>query len=96
VPYLTEYEIPIKDPSALLDYVVDWAPWLTGSGADTLASVTWTATGLTVDHSSFTTTDATIWISGGVVGALYAVTCHVVTAAGRIDERSFHMRIREK
>lgn len=89
-------DTPIKDPNALLDYVVDWAPWLADSGSDTIASVVWTAAGLTIASSSFTTTDATIRLSGGTSGMLYTVSCRITTAAGRIDERSFKLRVRDK
>mgnify|MGYP000916720124 FL=1 len=84
----------VKDPNAVLDYEWDWSAWL---GTDTIASHTVTAaTGLTVDTSEATTTAVTAWLSGGSVGASYAVTCHVVTAAGREDDRTATVTIREK
>ncbi len=82
------------DPDAVLDYLFDWSDWL---GADTIASHTVTAgTGLTVDSSTATTTAVTVWLSGGSVGASYAVACHIVTAAGREDDRTVTVTIREK
>jgi hypothetical protein len=89
-------QTPIKDPNAVLDYVVDWAPWLADSGSDTITAVVWTATGLTITSSSFTTTDATVRLSGGTSGTLYTVSCRITTAGGRIDERSFKLRVRDK
>jgi hypothetical protein len=88
----------VKDPDARLDYTVDWATWLTASDSDTLASVDFTVTpvGLTVDTSTFTTTDATVWLTGGTVGVIYTVNCRVTTAAGRIEDSSFRVRVREK
>lgn len=80
-----------KDPSAALDYAVDWSDWL---DTDTIASVAWTVpTGLTNDSSSETSTVATIWLSGGTVGNVYTVTCRVTTAASRVDERSFRIKV---
>jgi hypothetical protein len=84
----------IQDPDAVLDYQFDWADWL---GADTIASHTVTAaTGLTVDSSTATSTAVRVWLSGGSVGASYAVTCHVVTAAGREDDRTVTITVQER
>ena len=84
----------VKDPNAVLDYEWDWSAWL---GTDTIASHTVTAaTGLTVDSSTATTTAVTAWLSGGSVGASYAVTCHVVTAAGREDDRTVTITVQER
>ena len=84
----------VKDPNAVLDYEWDWSAWL---GTDTIASHTVTAaTGLTVDSSTATSTAVTAWLSGGSVGASYAVTCHVVTAAGREDDRTVTITVQER
>jgi hypothetical protein len=80
----------IKDPDATLDYSLDFTEWLE---ADTLASATWSAPGLTVVSSSTTTTTATIWLSGGTVGQVYPVRCRVVTAGGRTDDRTFELAV---
>lgn len=80
----------LKDDSAVLDYQWNWAgerPWLVNG--DTIVSHTITAdAGLTVDSSTATSTAVTVWLSGGTVGATYSVTCHIVTAAGREDDRT--------
>ena len=84
----------VKDPDAVLDYEWDWAAWL---GADTLASHPVTAeAGLTVDTSEAPPTAVTAWLSGGSVGMSYAVTCHVVTAAGREDDRTATITVQER
>lgn len=83
-----------QDPDAVLDYEWDWAAWL---GTDTIASHTVTAaTGLTVDSTEATTTTVTAWLSGGTVGQSYAVTCHIVTAAGREDDRTVTVTVLER
>ena len=83
-----------KDPGATLDYTVDFTAWL---GTDTIAtaSVT-TPPGLTEASESNTTTKVTVWLSGGTVGQSYTVTCRITTVAGRIDERSLLIRVRDK
>jgi hypothetical protein len=84
----------VKDPSAVLDYAWDWATWL---GVDTIAESTVTAgSGLTLDSSSNTTTKVTAWLSGGTAGVEYDVTCRVVTAGGRTDERTIAVRVEER
>lgn len=84
----------IKDPQAALDYAVDWVAWLAG---DTIASVAWTVPpGLTLDAQSHTATVATVWLSGGTDGQVYAVTCGVTTAAGRVDERTIWLTVGDK
>ena len=76
----------VKDPDAVLDYEWNWAEWLDG---DTIASHTVTCdTGITLDSHSATTTAVTGWFSGGTAGVTYSATCHVVTAAGRKEDRT--------
>ena len=76
----------IKDPQAKLDYQVDWSAWLT---TDTIKTSTWLVpAGITKAADSHTTTTATIWLSGGSVGTTYSIANHIVTDAGREDERS--------
>ena len=83
-----------KDPDAVLDYEFDWSAWL---GTDTIATHTVTApAGLTVDSTEATTTTVTMWLSGGSVGASYAVACHIVTAAGREDDRTVTITVQER
>lgn len=85
-----------KDPDATLDYKRDWSDWLTPFG-DTIQTSTWTvSTGLTKSNESNTATVATVWLSGGTVGASYTVTNHIVTAQGRTDERSFQVNVRQR
>ena len=84
----------VKDPDAVLDYEWDWSAWL---GTDTIASHTVTASaGLTVDSTEATDTAVTVWLSGGTVGQTYSVTCHVVTAAGREDDRTVTVTVMER
>lgn len=74
------------DPDAKKDYVFDWTAFL---GADTIASYTLTATGdVTIASDSQTDTAVTVWVSGVDDGAVGSIVCHVVTAAGREDDRT--------
>jgi len=85
-----------KDPNALLDYTFDWTEYLTPI-VDTIASVEFvTSAGLTKTSQSNTTTTATAFVSGGVVGATEKLTCRIVTAGGRTDERTIDLKILER
>lgn len=84
----------VKDPSAVLDYVIDWETWLDG---DTISTSTWTVqTGLTADSDSNDTTTTTVWLSGGTLGTKYTATNRIVTAAGRTDERTIYIVIADR
>lgn len=87
----------IKDKDAVLDFAVDWSDWL---GADTISTSTWDADdGITIEASpapSVASGVATVWLSGGTVGQSYRVTNHIVTAAGREDDRSIRLRVTER
>lgn len=83
-----------KDPQATLDYQVDWTSWLAG---DTIATVTWAVpASITQTLVTQTTTTATIWLAGGTIGTSATIVCHVTTAGGRTDDRSFLVRIWSK
>jgi len=85
----------VKDPDAVLDYVFNWSSWL--QDGDTIDTYTVDAdAGLTVDSDSNTTTAVTAWLSGGTAGQSYGVTCHVVTAGGRKDDRTIRIIVLEQ
>ena len=91
-----------KDTSAKLDYKFAWIALTNASGpsdwleaGETIPSHTVTAaTGLTVDSSALTNSDTsvTVWLSGGTVNTYYDVVCHIVTSAGREDDRTIRVR----
>ena len=94
----------VKDPDAVLDYSLAWDEWLDG---DTISSASWTvASGLTKGSESINSgavtlngvprpasSVTTVWLSGGTAGTNYTVTCRIVTAAGRTEDRSFQVRV---
>lgn len=85
-----------KDPNAVLDYTFDWTQWLLPM-ADAIASVTWVlSAGLTKVTSTNSSNTATAFISGGVVGTTESVTCRIVTAGGRTDDRTISLKIVER
>lgn len=83
-----------KDPSALLDYQINWATWL---GSDTITSSSWTVeTGLTKEAETDTTTTSTVWVSGGTAGESYEATNTIVTTAGRTDQRTITIMVEQR
>lgn len=96
-----KWSIP-KDPNAVLDYIEDWTTWL-DAVSDTLAGHAVTVTSGTDPASNVTLNSSVIsgkkvhaWISGGAVGETVTVVYHVVTAAGRQDDRTFYLKIKER
>lgn len=83
-----------KDPDAVLDFTQDWSKWL---GTDTITASDWVLeSGITEDSSTNNTTSATVWLSGGTDGCSYTVTNRITTTAGRIDDRSFVVAVKER
>lgn len=94
-----------KDPDAKLDYVFDFAAKTNGDpdaksdwlpAGDTIATYTLTPdAGITVASHAKTHNDTcvTYWLTGGTLGQYYRVTCHVVTAAGREEDRTMTIRM---
>jgi hypothetical protein len=98
--------MPMKDPSAVLDYKFDFASSTNGNGGsdwlqsgETISSHTITEdSGITVDSSSITdtSTSVTVWLSGGTAGTTYRIACLVVTSAGREDEQSIFVPVGQR
>lgn len=77
-----------KDPSAILDYTIDWSARLL-AGEESIVSVEWFITGpddalvLGEDDRAPTNdaTSATCWLIGGTAGARYELVCRITTAS---------------
>jgi hypothetical protein len=83
-----------KDPDAVLDYTGNWAAWL---GVDTILTSTWEVPeGITKDSDDKTATTTQIWLSGGTVGQTYLLRNRITTAAGRVDDRTIAIKIKER
>lgn len=85
-----------KDPDASKDYGWDWGTdYLQG---DTIADSEWFADSadLTLQDDTFDDTTTTVWIAEGILGATYLVTNRITTDGGRIDDRSFRIKINQQ
>jgi hypothetical protein len=85
----------LKDPSSVLDYSVDWGRWLDAGETITAHNVTVPA-GITLDSDTEADGKVTAWLSGGTAGQSYNVTYHITTSAGRTDERSIAVLVRDR
>jgi hypothetical protein len=89
----------LKDPSAALDYSVDWgAEYLSG---DALAASSWSVEpdepgGVSVLSSGFDLLASAVTVGGGEVGRIYRLTNQVTTAAGIEDRRSIMLRVEKR
>jgi hypothetical protein len=86
----------IKDPDASLDFAVDWGTsWL--EEGDSIVASEWSAEeGITIDSEDLDGPKAIVWLSGGSTNRTYRVTNRITTAAGRVDDRSIHIRVVER
>ena len=79
-----------KDPDETKDYVVDWTTRLSG---DTIETSLWIAPdGIVIDSEENTTTETTIWLSGGTLGDVYELVNRVTTAGGRTLDQTCKLK----
>ena len=89
-----------KDPQSVLDFALDWSLWMTTGDYLVSCSFQPSSADITIISQTVGTTlagtsnaNAVAWIGGGVQGTTYTVTCHVTTANGRQDERTFSLLV---
>ena len=83
-----------KGPGSMLDFLFDWSPFLDG---DVIEISEWDVpSGLVSEVETNTTSTATVWLSGGVVGMCYDVVCRITSVGGRIDDRTIQISVMDK
>ncbi len=83
-----------KDPDEIVNFGIDWVDYL---GSDTITGSSWTVpAGITQASASFTDTEATIKLSGGLLGAVYRITNRITTSAGETVDQSIDIEVIEK
>lgn len=85
-----------KDPTAVLDYAVDWSTYLGTAEAISTYAVAVDSSLVTITTHSLTSDTITAWVSGGIVGSVYTVSVKIETDASRTDERSFKIKIKQR
>lgn len=94
----------VKDPDSITDYTINWGDGYldTNSPAETISTSSWAVSpadspGMSVSGTpTKTTTTATAFVTGGVVGRVYALVNTITTSGGRTDERSIILRVEER
>jgi hypothetical protein len=90
----------LKDPDAVLDYVIDWGAQYLAPG-EVLARSDWSVVpdepgGVRIDGNDFDVSTSTVKAAGGIAGRIYRLVNGITTAAGRIDERSIVIRVENR
>ncbi|MFC7048902.1 hypothetical protein [Emcibacter nanhaiensis] len=92
----------LKDPSAVVDFSIDWGADYLQAGEDILAS-SWSIfpddgdSSLAIDQEAGPETGVTaVFVSGGQSGVIYRLTNHISTSQGRADERSLTIRVEQQ
>ncbi|BBZ94324.1 hypothetical protein BRDID11004_47730 [Bradyrhizobium diazoefficiens] len=90
-----------KRPDEVLDYVFDFARWLSTGDAITIATATVTSPPVNgaagtaaVDHVTFDSLTATLWAKAGINGETAEFVVAITTALGRTKEAVLRLRIR--
>jgi hypothetical protein len=83
----------VKDPEAEVDYQIDWSSYLSGA---TITSSLWTAPGLSITSDSYTSTTATVWLSGGQINERYIARNKITTSAGQTDVRGITITVAQR
>lgn len=79
------------------DTMASHAAWLEVGGANlptysgTRKTVSWSS----ASNGSKTTSAASVWLSGGVVGRSYTISNRITTTGGRTDSRSIEIKVRK-
>jgi hypothetical protein len=81
-----------KDPSAVVDYSLDWSPELATSETIVTAAHT-VGNGLVLDSEDHTDTATTVWLSAGNLGETALVRCFITTNQGREMVKSKELNI---
>lgn len=84
-----------KTRDAVLEYEMDWRPWL--KGIFTITGAVWTNDpGITLSDPSHTATHTQAFIAGGVLGEKYQIKCTITRNDGAVESRVFVLRILER
>lgn len=86
----------VKDPDATKDYSWDWSDFL--AEGETIEDTEILEPGGELEVVGNPTHDehsVTAWLSGGLPGHQYFITCRIITSMGRSDDRSLYLLVKE-
>lgn len=85
----------IKSPDSKLDYILDWAAWL--SSGETIIDSSWEINSSElVNEGSFILNQSksvSLWVSGGVFNKTYTIKNIITTSLGKIESHIFQIKI---
>lgn len=88
-----------KDPQSTIDIPFDWTNWLADIGGASLSAVDFIlSAGLVSAAGIPSAVGGTLFVSGGVVGANYSITCRITTATTppRTEDRTVVLQVKEQ
>lgn len=87
-----------KDPQAVLDYELDLAAngWLAAGETITEKSATCASPDMTITDVTEAGGVIRFWVSGGEADTDYLVTVQFTTSAGRTDQRTIMIPVRDR
>lgn len=83
-----------KAPEDVLDYSVDFSPWLDTGDTVQSADATTTSDSVTVDSVSVVDQKVIVWLSGGETGETACIEVVITTSDGRKKTAVFKIRIK--
>ncbi len=91
-----EFTAPPKDPSAALDYQMDWSDWLFEGETIQSAEVREESDVLTISDMEVLGGRVQWRVAGGEHRGNYVVTVRVTTSTDQVDERSIRFPVRNR
>jgi hypothetical protein len=85
----------LKDPQSLVDYAIDWSPYL---GEQVIETSLWRVDpdedgGIAAEETSFEPARTAARLAGGRIGHSYSVSNQVTFSDGTTDVRSITLRV---
>ena len=84
-----------KQPAETLDYDFDFTDWLSERTDTLLSSVILSDPGISVLSSTNFGSRVKVFLSGGLTGTKYKITCRMSTNGGRVKESEFFVAVKD-
>lgn len=84
-----------QQPNEVLDYDIDFRPWLTGRSDAASSYEAITEPGITLVSSTMANAVVKLVLAEGETGGKYKVTVRLTTAAGLVKEADFLLTVKE-
>jgi hypothetical protein len=85
----------IKQPADITDYDVEYQEWLPVGDSLLSTQVTVSPDTITIQAARVVDQRVNIWLEGGEIGTTYKFTVNTTTAAGRVRQDEFRVKIKD-